>query len=191
MVENLWILKETEQAFGYHSGWHWRMGEARLLKRLGTLVGLSLLQAWLLQFSCSVMSNSLWPHGLQHTRLPCPSPAPRDCLNSCPSSNQWGHPTISSSVSPPPPTFNLSQHQGLFQWVSSSHQVAKVLELHYQSFQWILGLISFRMDWFDLHAVQGTLESLLQTTDQKHQFFGTGISICSSSHHYTWLLENP
>ena len=66
--------------------------------------------------------------------------------------------------SPSPPTFNLSQHQGLLQWVSSSHQVAKVLEFQrqHQSFQLISGLISFRMDWLDLFAVQGTLKSLLQ-----------------------------
>ena len=53
----------------------------------------------LLLFSCSVVSNSLWPHGLQHTRLPCPSLAPRTCTNSCPLS-LWCHPTISSSVIP-------------------------------------------------------------------------------------------
>ena len=51
------------------------------------------------RFSCSVMSNSFWPHGLRHTRLPCPSPTPRACSNSCPSS-QWCHPTISSSIVP-------------------------------------------------------------------------------------------
>ena len=51
------------------------------------------------QFSCSVVSNSLWPHGLQHTRPPCPSPTPRTCSNSC-SSSWWCHPTISSSVVP-------------------------------------------------------------------------------------------
>ena len=61
--------------------------------------------------------------------------------------------------SPSPPAFNLSQHQGLFQWVSSLHQVAKVLEfqLQHQSFQWTPRLISFRMDWLDLLAVQGTV----------------------------------
>ena len=64
----------------------------------------------------SVMSDSLWPHGLQHTRLPCPSLTPRAYSNSCPSS-QWCHPTISSSVVPFLPAFNFSQHQGLFQWV--------------------------------------------------------------------------
>ena len=71
--------------------------------------------------------------------------------------------------SPSLPAFNRSQHQGLFQWVSSSHQVAKVLEfqLQHQSFQWILGLIFFRTDWFDLLVVQGTLRSLLQHHSSK------------------------
>ena len=89
------------------------------------------------QVSHSVMSNSFWHHGLQHARLHCPSPTPRAYSNSCPSS-RWCHPTISSSVVPFSPTFNLSQHQGLFKWVSSSHEVAKVLELQlqHQSFQW-------------------------------------------------------
>ena len=66
-------------------------------------------------------------------------------------------------LSPSPPALNLSQHQGLFKWVSSSHLVAKVLEfqLQHQSFEHP-GLISFRMDWLDLLAVQGTLKSLLQ-----------------------------
>ena len=70
--------------------------------------------------------------------------------------------------SPSPPTFNLSQHHGLFKWVSSSHQVVKVLEfqLQHQSFQWIFRTISFRMDWLDLFAVQGTL-SLLQHHSSK------------------------
>ena len=69
----------------------------------------------------------------------------------------------------PSPTFNLSQHQSLFKWVSSSHQVAKVLEfqLHHQSSNEYSGLISFRMDWLDLPAVQGTLKSLLQHHSSK------------------------
>ena len=70
------------------------------------------------QFSHSVISNSLWPHGLQHARPLCPSPTPGVYSNSCPSS-QWCHPTISSSVVPSLPAFNLSQHQGLFQWFRS------------------------------------------------------------------------
>ena len=78
---------------------------------------------------------------------------------------QLSHPLSS----PSPPSLSLPQHQGLSKWVSSSHQVAKVLELlcKHQSFQWILSLISFRIDWFDLPAVQGTLKSLLQHHNSK------------------------
>ena len=73
-------------------------------------------------------------------------------------------------LSPSPPAFNLSQHQGLFQWVCSSHQVAKVLELQVQqqALQWTPKAdLSFRMDWLDLLAVQGTLKSLLQHHSSK------------------------
>ena len=71
--------------------------------------------------------------------------------------------------SPSPPTFNLSQHQGLFKWVNSLHEVAKVLEfqLQHQSFQWTPRPISFRMDQLDLLAVQRTLKSLLQHHSSK------------------------
>ena len=72
------------------------------------------------------MAHSLWPHGLQHTRLPCLLLSPGACSNSCPLS-RWSHPTISSSVTPPF-AFSLFHHQGLFQWAGSSHQVAKVLD---------------------------------------------------------------
>ena len=83
------------------------------------------------------MSNSLWPHLLQYARPPCPSPTPGVYSNSCPSS-WWCHPTISSSVIAFSSHLQSSQHQGLFKWVSSSCQVAKVLEfqLQHQSFQW-------------------------------------------------------
>ena len=191
------------------------------------------------QFSRSVMSDSLWLYEPQHTRPPCPSPTPRVHSDSHPSS-QWCHPTISSSIIPfssCPQSLSasgsfqnsqlfasggqsirvsalasvlpmniqdwfplgltiwlslqskglsrvfsnttvqkhqffgaqLSQHQGLFQWVGSSHQVAK-----YWSFSFSIspssgysGLISFRIDWFDLLAVQGTLKSLLQPHNSK------------------------
>ena len=91
------------------------------------------------QSSHSVMSNSLWPHGLQHTRPPCPSPTPRVYPNSCPLS-RWCHPTISSSVIPFSSCLQYFQHQGLFKWVSSLYQMDKVLEfqLQHQSFQWTL-----------------------------------------------------
>ena len=92
-------------------------------------------------FSHTVLSESLQPHELQHARLPSPSPSPRACSNSCPLS-QWCHPTILSSVAPSIPVLNLSQHQDLFQCLSSSYQVAKVLELQHRSFPWI-----FRVDF--------------------------------------------
>ena len=89
------------------------------------------------QFSRSVVSDSLQPHELQHTRPPCLSPTPGVYPNSCPLS-QWCHPAISFSVIPFSSCSNPSQHQGLFQWVNSSHEGAKVLEfqLQHQSFQW-------------------------------------------------------
>ena len=127
----------------------------------------------LLLFSHSVMSNSLRPHELQLARPPCPSPTLGVYSNSCPLS-QWCHPTISSSVIPSP-VFNLSQYQGLFQWVSPSHQVAKVLQFF--SFRIspsnkYSGLVSFRMDWLDVLAVQGILKSLRQYHSSKYQLFG-------------------
>ena len=90
------------------------------------------------QFSRSVVSDSLWPHGLQHTRLPCPSPTPRAYSNSCPL-RRWCLQPSHPLSSPSPLAFKLSQHQGLFKWVSTSHKVAKVLEFQLQhlSFQWI------------------------------------------------------
>ena len=112
------------------------------------------------QFSCSVVSNSL-PTLHVHHQLP----------KLTQTHVHWVGDAIQPSrplSSPSPPTFNLSQHQGLFQWVGSLHQVAKVLEfqLQHQSFQYS-GLISFRMDWLDLLAVQGTLKDLLQHHSSK------------------------
>ena len=104
-------------------------------------------------------------------RLPCPSPTSGTYSNSCLPS-QWCHPTISYSVfnlSLSPPIFNLSEHQGLFKWVSSSHQWPK-----YRSFSFNIcppneysGPISYRMDWLDLLVDQGTLKSLLQHYSSK------------------------
>ena len=95
------------------------------------------------QFSCSVMSDSLRPHGLQHARLPCPSPTPRAYSNSCPLS-WWCHPTFSSSVVPF--FFHLQSFPAARSFPMSQffHQVARVLEfqLQHQSFQWI-----FRTDF--------------------------------------------
>ena len=95
---------------------------------------------------------------------------------------QLSHPLSS----PSPPAFNLSQHQGLFQWVSSLHQVAKILEfqLQHQAFQWIFRTDIFRMDRLDLLAVQGTLKSLLQ-----HHSSKTSILRCSAF--FMVLLSHP
>ena len=128
------------------------------------------------QFSRSVVPDFLWPHELQHTRPPCPSPTPgvsQTHVHRVGDALQPSHPL--SSPSPPAP--NFSQHQGLSQWVSSSHQVAKVLEfqLQHQSFQGHPGLISFRMDWLDLLAVQVTFKSLLQ-----HHSSKASILLCSA-----------
>ena len=118
------------------------------------------------QFSSSVVSNSLWPHGLQHTRPPCPSPTPRACSNSCPSS-QWCLPTISSSVIP------FSTCLQSFP-ASGSFPVSQFFTSGGQSFCFSIspsneysGLISFRTDWLDLLAVQGALKSLLQHHSSK------------------------
>ena len=93
------------------------------------------------------MSDSLQPHRLQYTRLPCPSPSPGVCSNLCPLS-WWCHPPISPSVSP---FFSCPQSfpaLGCFQWVRSLHEVARVLELQlqYQSLQWIFR-VDFLEDW--------------------------------------------
>ena len=89
------------------------------------------------QFSHSVMSNSLWPHEPQHARPPVHHQLPEFTQTHV----HWVGDAIQPShplLSPSPPALNLSQHQGLFKWVSSSLQVARVLEfqLQYQSFQW-------------------------------------------------------
>ena len=120
----------------------------------------------------------------------CPSPTPGACSNSCPL-NPWCHPTISSSVVPFS-AFNLSQHQGLFQWVSSSIRWLKYWSFSFSisPFNEYSGLISFRIDWFVLLAVQGLSRVFSNTTVQKHQFFSTQSSLWCSPHHiHTWLLE--
>ena len=113
--------------------------------------------------SRSVVSDSLRPHGAQHASLPCPSLNPGACSNSCPLS-RWCHPTISSSVVP----FS-SRLQSPSIWVFSYESVLHIRWPKYWSFNFTIipsneysGLISFRIDWLDLLAVQGTFKSLLQ-----------------------------
>ena len=120
------------------------------------------------QFSRSIVSDSLQPHELQHARPPCPSPTPRVCPNSCPSS-RWCHPAISSSV-----VLFSSCPQSLPASVFSNESTLLMRWPKYWSFSFsmilskeIPGLISFRMDWLDLLEVQGTLRSLLQHHSSK------------------------
>ena len=137
------------------------------------------------QFSRSVVSDSLWPHELQHARPPCPSPTPRVHSDSCPSS-QWCHPAISSCrplllLPPIPPSVR----------VFSSESTLCMRWPKYWSFSFsiipskeIPGLISFRMDWLHLLAVQGTLKSLLQHHSSK-------ASIIRRSAFFTVQLSHP
>ena len=122
------------------------------------------------QFSCSFLSDSLWPHGPQHARPPSPSPAPRVYSNSSPLS-RWCHPTISSSVIPFSsclqsfPTSGSFQMSQLFASDGQSIGVSastSVFPMNTQDWS-----ISFRMDCLDLLAVQGTLKSLLQHHSSK------------------------
>ena len=138
------------------------------------------------QFSCSVVSNYLKPHGLQHARLPCPSPLSelaqtRVCQVD--DAIQPSHPLSS----PSPPALNLSQHQGLF-----NESVLLIRWPKCWSFSFSIspsneyaGMISFRMHWFDLLAVQGISRVFSNTTFQKHQFFSAQLCLQSNSHIHT------
>ena len=115
------------------------------------------------------MSNSLQPHWLQHIRLPASSPSPRAYSNSYPSS-WWYHPTISSSVTPFSSCLQSCPASGVF----LNESVLHIRWPKYWSFSFSIspsnehpGLISFRIDWFDLLAAQGTLKSLLQHHSSK------------------------
>ena len=153
------------------------------------------LVSWCLSvhFSCSVMSKLFltpWTAARQAslsiTHLPEPALThvyrAGDVI-------QWSRPLLS----PSPPAFNLSQHQGLFQWVSSSHQVAKSWSF---SFSISLskeysGLISFRIDWFDLLTVQGTFENLLQHHGSKAAvLWGSAFFMVQFSHPYMTLEKS-
>ena len=110
------------------------------------------------------MSDSLRPHKLQHARPPCPSPTPRVHPNSC-SLNQWCHPTVSSSVVPSssrPHSFPASGSFQMNQFFASGGQTIGVSVSTISLSNEHPGLISFRMDWLDRLAVQGTLKGLLQ-----------------------------
>ena len=121
------------------------------------------------QFSRSVVTHSLWPHGLQYARLPCPSPTPGVYSNSCPLS-QWCHPTISSSVIPFSSClqyFPASESFPVSQFFASCGQSIGSFSFSISPSNEYSGLISFRIDWLDLLTIQGTLKSLLQHHSSK------------------------
>ena len=145
------------------------------------------------QFSHSVMSDSLRPHELQHTRLPCPSTTPRVHPNLCPLC-QWCHPTISSSVVPFPHCPQFFPASGSFQmsqlFVSGGQSIgvsasASVLPMNTQDWSpsgWTV--------WISLQS-KGLSRVFSNTTVQKHQFFSAQLSSQSNSHIHTWPLEKP
>ena len=146
-----------------------------------------------IQFSHSVVSDCLWPHGLQHTRPPCPSPTPRVYPNSCPLS-RWCHPTISSSVVPfsscpqpfpAPGSFPVSQLFTSGGQSIGATALASALPMNIQD--WFLlgltGLISLQS--------KGLSRVFSSITVWKHQFFSAQPSLWSISHIHTWLLEKP
>ena len=121
----------------------------------------------------SVVSNSLRSHELQHARPPCPSPIPRVYPKSCPLS-RWCHPTVSSSVVPfssCPQSFAESGSFQMSQLSSSGGQSIGSFSFNISPSNEHPGLISFRMDWLDFLAVQGTLKSLLQYHSSKASIF--------------------
>ena len=137
------------------------------------------------QLSCSVMSNSLQPHELQHARLPCPSPTPGACSNSCPLS-RWCHPAVSSSVVPLSSCLQSFPASGSF-----SESVLRIRWPNYWSFSFSIstsneysGLISFRTDWFDLLVVQGTLKSLQHHSSKDSILWCSALFMVQLSHTY-------
>ena len=145
------------------------------------------------QFSHSVVSNSLRPHESQHTRPPCPSPTPGVYPNSCPL-NWWCHPTISSLVIPfsscpqsfpASGSFQMSQLFSSGGWSIGVSASTSVLPRNTQNWS-LLG----QTDWISLQS-KGLSRIFFNTTVQKHQFFGVQLSLQSNSHTHTWLLEKP
>ena len=139
----------------------------------------------LLLFSCPVISDSLQHHGLQHARSPCPSPSPRVCPSS--SLNQWCHPAISSSdtlFSFCPQSFPASRTFPVSRLFASGNQNWN-FSLSISPSSEYSGLISLKIDWFDLFAVQGTLRSLLQHHNLKASIlWHSGFFIVQLSHPY-------
>ena len=145
------------------------------------------------EFSRSVVSDSLWTHESQHARPPCPSTSPGVHSNSCPSS-QWCHPAISSSVIPfsscpqsLPASESLPMSQ-LFAWGGQSTGVSALASFLPKNTQgW------FTLEWTGWISLQskGLSRVFSKTRVQKYQFFGTQLSSQSNAHIHTWSMEKP
>ena len=141
-------------------------------------------------FSCSVMSDSLWPHGLQHASLPCPSPSPSACSNSCPLS-WWYHPTTSSSVVPFSSWLQSFSGSESFPmnhlFTSGGQRIGDSASVPMSIQDWFpLGLT----DWLSLQS-QGLSRVFSNTTVQKHQLFGTqAFFMIQLSHPYMTTEKN-
>ena len=140
---------------------------------------------------------TLQPHELQHARPPCPSPIPIPIsIEPTHTHIHWVNDVIQPShplSSPFPPALNLSQQQDLFKWVSSLHQVAKVLAFLFSiSPSNVYSGLSFLgwTGWISLQS-KGLSRVFSNTIDQKHRFFGAQLSLYSNSHIHTWPLEKP
>ena len=143
----------------------------------------------------SVVSYSLQPHGLRHARPPCPSPTPGTSSNSCPN-RQWRHPTISSSVIPFSShlqSFPVSESFPVSQFFTSGGQSIGVsaFPMNVSLSNEYSGLISFRVDWLDLLAVQGTLESFPTPQFKSIKSLVLSFLFCPTLTIHTWLLEKP
>ena len=188
--------KKTRSRKSHHF-WKLRTGGCRI-KRPGFLNG----KQWRCWYDCSstvhlgrsVQSDSLWPHELQHARLPCPLPTPRACSSSSPSS-RWCRPAMSSSIVPFFSSLQSFPVSGVFpnesvlhiKWPKSWNFSFSICPSHEYP-----GLISFSIDWicFSLPS-KGLSRVFSNTTVQKHQFFDAQLSLWSNSHTQTWLLEKP
>ena len=158
---------------------------------LSSFHGSHMMQLRLSQFSSSVVSDSLWSHGLQHARLPCPTPGA--CSNSRPSS-QWCHPTVSSSVVPFSSCLQSFPASGSFlmsQSFASGGQSIGSFSFSISPSNEYSGQISFRIDWLDLPAVQGTLKS--SPTLQFKSINSSALSFLYSPTltTITWPVEKP
>ena len=145
------------------------------------------------QFSCSVVSDSLRPQESQHARPRCPSPTPGVYSNSCPSS-RWCHPAISSCcplllLPPIPPSIRVFSNESTFRMKWSKYWS---LSFSISPSNEHRGLISFRMEWLDFLAVQGTQESSpIPPFKNINSSFSTQLSSQSNSHIHTWPVEKP